>query len=90
MREDIVEVKSFGDVRTLILQTIMHIRDGGLTTSEGMAMAANFKELNSNIQCEINAAKLAIQTENSANSFGKLRTMGATLIGTTEVKQNDA
>jgi len=83
MESNIVEVKSFGDVRTLILQTIMQIRDGGLTTAEGMAMASNFKELNNNIQCEINAAKLALQTENSIHSFGKLRSMGATLIGST-------
>jgi len=81
MQSDIVEVKTFGDVRTLILQTIMQIRDGGLTTAEGMAMAANFKELNSNIQCEINAAKLSILTEDKAHKFGALRQMGTTLIG---------
>lgn len=75
------EIKSFGDVRMLMLETIIGIREGGITTAQGAAMAANFKELNNNIQCEINAAKLAIATENSVHSFGKVRRMGATYIG---------
>lgn len=81
MQSDIVEVRTFGDVRTLILQTIMSIRDGGLTVSEGMAMAANFKAMNDNIQCEINAAKLALATESKVHNFGQLRQMGTALIG---------
>lgn len=58
----------------------MNIRDGGLDVSQGMAMAANFKVLNDNINAEINAAKLSLLTENSAHSFGKVVSMGRRLI----------
>lgn len=81
MNAPIEEIKTFGDVRHLILQTIMSIRDGGLTAQEGMAMAANMKELNSNIQCEINATKLSLQADAIGAKFGKVVTMGTKLIG---------
>ena len=81
MRSTAADIKTFGDVRNLILQTIVGIRDGELSTSSGMAMAANFKELNNNIQCEINSAKLALLTESKVHNFGRLRHMGTTLIG---------
>jgi hypothetical protein len=73
--------QSFGEVRQLILETILNIRDGGLDVSQGMAMAANFKVLNDNINAEIAATKLSIQTENSAHRFGEVVSMGRRLIG---------
>ena len=48
---------TFGDVRRLIVQTIL------------------------DIQVEINAAKLALQTEDRAHSFGRVARMGQQLIG---------
>lgn len=81
MPSEIVKVETFGDVRQLILQTIVNIRDGGLDVPQGMAMAANFKVLNDNIQCEINAAKLALATEGKAHNFGNVTRMGRSLIG---------
>ena len=74
-------VKSFGDVRVLILQTIMDIKSGTLSTSQAMAVAANMKELNSNIQCEINAAKLSLMADKLGGDFGRVRSMGTRLIG---------
>lgn len=81
MNKRIEEVKTFGDVRLLILQTIMDIRDGHLNISQGLAMAANMKELNSNIQCEINAAKVSLMADSRAAKFGKVVAMGRKLIG---------
>ena len=81
MQSEIVKIETFGDVRQLILQTIVNIRDGGLDVSQGMAMAANFKVLNDNIQCEINSAKLALATEGKLNNFGNVVRMGRQLIG---------
>ena len=88
MKNKITEVKSFGDVRQLILQTIMSVRDGELSTSQAMAIAANMKELNSNIQCEINAAKLSLAANQNGARFGKVVAMGTRLIG--ENAENDA
>jgi hypothetical protein len=81
MSSEITEVKTFGDARQLILQTIMQIRDGGLDVQQGMAIAANMKVLNDNIQCEINAAKLCMLAEERGKDFGKVMGMGRKMIG---------
>lgn len=81
MSQKIHEIKTFGDVRLLILQTIMAIRDGELSVNQGTAIAANMRELNSNIQCEINAAKLSLLADTRAYDFGKVVAMGSKLIG---------
>ena len=52
-----------------------------MDATRGMAIAANFKVLNDNVHAEINAAKLALATENKAHSFGKVVGMGRRLIG---------
>ena len=56
----IKEINNFGDARRMILQTMIQLRDGEMDISRGMAIAANMKVLNDNIQAEINAAKLSI------------------------------
>jgi hypothetical protein len=73
-------VDTFGDVRRLILETVINIRDENITVSQGMAIAANIKVLNDNIQAEINAAKLSIATEGRAHQFGNVVSMGRRLI----------
>lgn len=84
---EVTDVRSFGDARRLILQTIMQIRDGGLDVSQGMAIAANMKVLNDNIQCEINAAKLCLLAEERGKDFGRIVPMGTTLIGNNTVQE---
>lgn len=86
MQSNIQEIQTFGDVRRLILQTIIQVRDNEIGVQQGMAIAACMKTLNDNIQCEINAAKLSIATENSAHSFGRVVTMGRRLIGNTALQ----
>jgi hypothetical protein len=72
---------TFGDVRRMILDTIVALRDDKMDVSRGMAIAANFKVLNDNIQVEINAAKMAIATEGKAHNFGRVAGMGQRFIG---------
>ncbi len=72
---------TFGDVRRMIIQTIVELRDGKMPASTGMAIAANMKVLNDNVQTEINAAKLALQTEGRAHQFGRVVRMGQQFIG---------
>lgn len=84
MTKEIDEIRTFGDARQLILQTIMQIRDGGLDIQRGMAIAANMKTLNDNIQCEINAAKLCLLAEDRGHKFGRLVPMGRKLIGSND------
>jgi len=78
---DANKIATFGDVRRIILDTIMKLREGEMDVTRGMAIAANMKVLNDNVQVEINAAKLALQTEGRAHSFGRVVGMGQRLIG---------
>lgn len=75
------QLTTFGDVRRMILNTIVALRDDKMDVSRGMALAANFKVLNDNVQVEINAAKMAMLTEGKAHNFGRIVGMGQKLIG---------
>lgn len=75
------QLATFGDVRRMIIDTIMELRGGSMDASRGMAIAANMKVLNDNVQVEINAAKLALATEGKAHNFGRVVGMGRRLIG---------
>jgi len=81
MENEVTSVSTFGDARRLIIQTIMQLRDGGLDVQQGMAIAANMKVLNENIQCEINAAKMVLAAEEKGHKFGNMVHMGQRLIG---------
>lgn len=72
---------NFGQVRQMIIQTIVDLRAQRIDATRGLAIAANLKCLNDNVQVEINAAKLAVLTEGRAFNFGKVVTMGQKLIG---------
>lgn len=76
----ITKIDSFGDSRRFILETMIALRDGEIDVSRGMAIAANMKVLNDNIQCEINATKLAILAQDKGHEFGKVVKMGTKLI----------
>lgn len=78
---DVNQIATFGDVRRMILDTIVALKNEQIDTSRGMAIAANFKVLNDNVQVEINAAKLALATEGKAHNFGRVVGMGRRLIG---------
>ena len=78
---DANQLMTFGDVRRLVVQTVMDLRSGAITPTLGLAIAANMKVLNDNIQVEINAGKLALATEGKAHSFGRIVSMGQRLIG---------
>lgn len=75
-KTQVTKVETFGDVRRLILETVISLRDGKIDVSRGMAIAANIKVLNDNIQAEINAAKLSLATEGKAHQFGRVVQMG--------------
>lgn len=78
--EKIRHIDNFGDARRLILQTMIQLRDGELPVTTGMAIAANMKVLNDNIQMEINAAKLSILAQKEGHDFGAIAKMGKRLI----------
>ena len=79
-------IDNFGDARRLILQTMIQLRDGEIPVATGMAIAANMKVLNDNIQCEINAAKLSILAKEKGHDFGRIVQMGQSVIGSDEAR----
>ena len=84
----ITEVKTFGDVRSLIIQSIMQIRDGGLDVAQATVTAAHFKCLNDNINAEVNATKVSILAREKGHDFGNVVKMGTRLIN--EVEEPEA
>lgn len=82
-----MEIKTSGDVRRLIIETIISLRSGEMDIGRGMAIAANMKVLNDSIQVEINAAKMALLAEERGHSFGQIARMGQTLIGSDQENQ---
>lgn len=74
------EMITFGDVRRMILDTIIELRAGKIATDRGMAIAANMKVLNDNLQVEINAAKMSLLTDGRAHTFGQVVQMGQRLL----------
>lgn len=81
MGKKIEEIRTFGDARAMLLQSIVDIRDGNLSVSQGMAIAATMKVVNDSVQIEINAAKLASSANANACKFGEVVQMGQRLIG---------
>ena len=75
------QITTFGDVRRMIVDTIVALRDEKMDVGRGMAIAANFKVLNDNVQVEINAAKMAMAARDEAYGFGQVVAMGQRLIG---------
>ena len=75
------QLATFGDVRRMILDTIVELRGGNMDVSRGMAIAANMKVLNDSVQVEINAAKMALATKDEAHNFGRIVGMGQRFIG---------
>lgn len=78
---DANQLMTFGDVRRMMLDTIVALRDDKMDVSRGMAIAANFKVLNDNIQAEINAAKMSMVAKDEIHNFGRVVGMGQRFIG---------
>jgi hypothetical protein len=69
-----------GDARRVILETILDLRNGKMSATTGMAIAANMKVLNDSIQTEINCAKVAMLAQERGHDFGRIVPMGQRLI----------
>ncbi len=74
------KVVSMGDVRQLLMETAINIRNGALDGRSADCIVACADALARNMQVEINAAELAIATENKLHEFGKVVKLGKRLI----------
>ena len=78
---------TFGDVRRMIIDTIIQLREDKMDVSRGMAIAANMKALNDSVQVEINAAKVAMTAHEKGHNFGRVVSMGQKVIGSDSSQQ---
>jgi len=77
---NINQIATFGDARRMILDTITELRNGTMDVNRGMAIAANMKVLNDNIQAEVNQAKMVIAAQQAGHDFGRMVGMGQKMI----------
>lgn len=73
-------IRTSGDVRRLLAQTMSDIRSGDISVDKANAIAALSKELTSSLQVEVNVAKVRIQTMDSAKALGELTHLGKMII----------
>ncbi len=78
---DANQIMTFGDTRRIIIDTVLQVRSGTMSASQGDAVASLMDALVKNVQVEINAAKMALATEGKAHNFGRIVGMGQRLIG---------
>jgi len=73
-------IRTSGDVRRLLAQTMSDIRSGDISVDKANAIAALSKELTASLQVEVNVAKVRIQTLDNGKALGELTHLGKMLI----------
>ena len=74
-------IRTSGDVRRMIAESMQEIRSGKMDTGRGQAIAALAKELTASMQAEVNVAKINMQLLKEGVTVNKIATMGRLLIG---------
>lgn len=74
-------IRTSGDVRRMIAETMQEIRSGKIDSSRGQTIAALAKELTASMQAEVNVAKLNMQLMKEGMNVNKISNMGRLLIG---------
>lgn len=74
-------IRTSGDVRRMIAETMQEVRSGKLDRSSGETIAALAKELTASMQVEVNVAKVNMQLMKEGMSVNKISHMGKLLIG---------
>lgn len=73
-------IRTSGDVRRLLAQTMVEIKNGNLSTDKGLAIAALSKELTASMQVEINVVKVHLAAGESGKKMGQLTQLGRMVI----------
>jgi hypothetical protein len=74
------ELRTTGDARRLILETLAELKSGKMAATTGLAIAATMKVLNDSLQTEVNAAKLQLQARREGADFGSLSHAGTLVL----------
>ena len=73
-------IRTSGDVRRTLAQTMVDIRAGELSVDKGMAIAALAKEITASIQAEVNVAKVQSAMLKEGRNMGDLTRLGKMVI----------
>lgn len=73
-------IRTSGDIRRVLAQTMMEIKNGELSTEKGMAIAALSKEITASMQTEVNVAKVRVAMLSAGANLGELTKLGQLII----------
>lgn len=73
-------IRSTGDIRRVLGQTMIEIKTGELEVSRGQCIAALAKELTASLQVEINVAKVRVAMLQAGHDIGSLTQIGKMII----------
>jgi hypothetical protein len=73
-------IRTAGDVRRTLAQTMVDVRTGDLSVDKGMCVAALAKEITASIQSEVNAAKVQAAMLAEGRNMGNLTQLGKLVI----------
>jgi hypothetical protein len=74
-------IRTSGDVRRLIAESMQEVRSGKMSTDKAQVIASLAKELTASMQVEVNVVKVNIQLRKDGLSTQKISHMGKLLIG---------
>lgn len=73
-------IRTSGDIRRTLAQTMVDIRSGDLSVDRGMAVAALAKEITASIQAEVNVAKVKASMLSEGRNIGEMTNLGKMII----------
>jgi len=73
-------IRTTGDVRRTLAQTMADIRSKDISASDAMAVAAQAKEITNLIQAEVNVMKAKLAMLNAGHDMGRLTQIGQMVI----------
>ena len=73
-------IRTSGDIRRTLAQTMVDIRCGDLSVDKGLAVAAVAKEITASLQVEVNIAKTRLTMMHVGLSIGDITQMGKLVI----------
>lgn len=73
-------IRTSGDIRRFIAQTMVDIRSGAVPVDKGLCIAALAKEITSSMQTEVNVARVKVSLLASGADLGKTVQLGNLII----------
>jgi len=73
-------IRTTGDIRRFIAQTMVDIRSGDLPVDKGQCIAQLAKEITSSMQAEVNVAKVRVSMLATGKNMGDVTQMGKMII----------